>query len=302
MNPAAQEEYWRGEYLLHKYDQPDMKSAIDSFNRAVQVQPNYAPAYAGLAIAWRELAVLGPARMAGVKALELDPDSWESHEAIAEIDLSEWNWTDAETELRRAVELNPEATGCGCYAGFLAAIGRFSEALVIARQGLQIDPFSTTAEYTYGFVLYIARRFEAAVPHFQRAIELDSKNRLAYMVLANTYENLHRAEDAIALLDRPEFRNSTQLAHAYALSGQRAKAWSIVKPLAEADPPRDRLALGLAYFELGDNEQGFKLLTEAFDVKEMPVPWSNVAPRFDKMRSDPRFAALAARLRLPIRP
>jgi TolB-like protein/DNA-binding winged helix-turn-helix (wHTH) protein/tetratricopeptide (TPR) repeat protein len=299
VNPQAQEEYWRGRYLINKGDQPNMKAAIEHFDQAVRIEPAFASAYAGLAVAWKEQNVLGAARSAALQALQLDPNSWEAHEAIAEVNESSWDWEGAEKEFRRAIELNPGAVDCGCYAGFLAAMGRFPEAVETVRRAVKIDPLSTIAEYNYGYVQFIMRRFGEAVPHLERAIELDSKHRLAYIFLAFAYERLGRSEDAIRLLDRPDFRGSAHLAYAYASSGRRAEAWRIVQNLTKGDPPSNRLALGLVYIALGDQERGFKWLSDAFDAREWSVPWTKVSPLFDGVRSDPRFIALVHRLNIP---
>jgi len=172
----------------------------------------------------------------------------------------------------------------------------------MAHRAMKIDPLSTIAEYNYGYVLFIVRRFGEAVPHLERAIELDSKHRLAYIFLAFAYERLGRSEDAIRVLDRPDFRGSANLAYVYASSGRHAEAWRLIQDLTKGDPPNNRYALGLAYLALGDQEQGFKWLVDAFDGREMPVPWTKVSPLFDNVRSDPRFIALVHRLNIPDQP
>ena len=236
------------------------------------------------------------------KALQLDPNGWEAHEAIAEIDESAWDWAGAEKEFRRAIELHPEAVSCGCYSGFLAAMSRFPEALEMAHRAVKIDPLSTLAEYNYGYVLFMMRRFGEAVPHLQRAIELDAKNTLAYVIVAFTYERLGRVEDAIRLLDRPEFRGSTWMAYAYAVAGRRTEAGRLVHDLSKVDRPPNRYGLGLAYLALGDRDRGFKWLNDALDARELPAPWTKVSPNFDGVRSDPRFIALVHRLDIPDQP
>ena len=299
INSDAQEEYWLGNSELMNYDRPDLAFAIDHFERAIQIQPDYASAHAGLARAWRNRNVLGPGRSAAAKALELDANAWEAHEAMAEVHFSAWDWASAEKEFRRAIDLNRDAYSYGRYAIFLWSMGRLPEAISVAERTVEIDPFSSLAHENYGGVLYGARRFREAIPHLQRSIELNSRDKFAPIILAEIYEAAGRSDDAVAVLDRPGFQPSPELAQAYAASGRPGKATETVKAYERLGPPSDRVGLALAYFHLGDKDRGFDWLSKAFDARELSVPTVNFIPGFDIVRSDPRFKALVRRLRIP---
>jgi hypothetical protein len=143
----------------------------------------------------------------------------------------------------------------------------------------------------------VAHRFDEAVPHFKRAIELEPQYRPAYALLSYAYAELGKTNEAVAVVDRPEFQGSTTLGRALAGAGRRPEALAI----AEAWRKRGEDPFGLAglYFSLGEKATGLEPLTRAFDQRIGFVRWANVDPAFDAVRSDPRFEALVSRLHLP---
>jgi tetratricopeptide (TPR) repeat protein len=185
---------------------------------------------------------------------------------------------------------------CSCYALFLGVTGRFSEAVVLGERAAKVNPFSTLAQFNYGLVLRGARKYDEAASHARRAIELDPQNFNAYVLLAQIQAAAGRFEDALAVLDRAEFRTSPELAVAFALAGKRTEALRI---LSLIKPESNSYGVASVYFALGDNDRGFEWLTRAFDERGGPARGANVNPRFDRVRSDPRFQALVARLNLP---
>ena len=301
VNPAALDETLLGHYYRWKLSQENQKQAIEHYRRALQLEPDYAPAYAGLAFAWQNLT--GPeavtsSRAAAIKALDADPDLAEAHAAMAAVYSREWDWTASDRESRRALELNPNSLdSCGCYALFLATVGRYPEAFALSDRMLATDPLASTSHQIYGIVLYLARRFEDAVPRFRRAIEIDPDNVSAYRVLAQVYQATGKAEDAVTLLNRPAFKDSGPLGVAYASAGHRAEAARIVQALVKAANP-DRRRIALIYFALGDKDRGLEWLAKSLDAHEPQAPVL-VDPSYDSVRSDPRFQALLARLKFP---
>ena len=303
IRPEAQEMYLLGRYHYERRGEAELKQAIEYFGRATELQPDYAAAYAGLSFAWSDFKNLGrrdidnTMRTAAVKSLELDPNLAEAHAAVGGIHVEDWKWLDADKEFQRALELNPESVeACSCYGIVLAIMGRFSQALALSEHAAKVNPFSTSVQFNYGLVLRGARKYDEAALHVRRAIELEPQNLNAYVLLAQVYEAAGRFEDGLAVLDRAEFRTSPELAVAYALAGKRAEALRI---LSLIKPGSDSYGLASVYFALGDNNRGFEWLTKAFDQRTGGARGAKVNPRFDRVRSDPRFQALVARLKIP---
>jgi serine/threonine protein kinase/tetratricopeptide (TPR) repeat protein len=304
VKPESHDAYLLGRYHYWKQSKAELEKAIEYFERAIALQPDYAAAHAALSLAWGSLRDLGfsleeGARgSAALKALELDPNLSEAHSAMAGARFDAWDWDGAVKAHRRALELNPDSLdACGCYATVLAALGRFTEAIAIAEHGAKVNPLSSFMHFNYGVVLYLARRYDAAVMHTKRAIELEPQTRGAYGILALSYQQLGKVEDALAALDRPEFGGSGALGVAYARAGRRAEALEIANNLSRSKS--DPFNAARIYFALGDDDRGFERLTNAFDVRQGLVRWAKVNPDFDRVRSDPRFQVLVARLRIP---
>jgi serine/threonine protein kinase/tetratricopeptide (TPR) repeat protein len=301
--PEAREEYLLGRYYYWKNNPADFKQAIAHFEKAIQLNSEYADAYAALAGVWENFP--GPeareqARIAARKAIELDPNLSEAHAALAGVKADEWDWVGADQEYRRALELNPDSLdSCACYASFLYMLGRFPEALTVIEHAAKVNPLSSQVQFTYGLVLYGARRYPDAVSRLQRAIELEARDYLAYFVLAQLYEKTGKSADAVALLDRPELRDSAPLGLAFAAAGRRADALRIVQAQTKPGGQADSRTIALIYFALGDKDRGFEWFTKAFDQRHPLVRSAKSDPVFDSVRSDPRFQALLARLKLP---
>jgi TolB-like protein/Tfp pilus assembly protein PilF len=299
--PAAQEEYLMGR---QSYRNGDYKQAIEHLNKAIELAPDYAAAYGILSVAWH-LGEVGGAtkrsdvekygRTAALKALKLDPNLSEAHLAIAGIKwFEDWDWTGAEQSFKRAFELNPGSMEtCNCYIFFLATSGRVADAIALAQATTARDPLGESVEGSHGTALYVARRFDEAVVHFKRSGQLLFFKPYA----AATYIQLGKPEDALAILDRPEFRSSPTLALVYAALGRRTDAMKILAAFPKAAP--DPYGISAAYFALGNKDTGFEWLTRAFDQRQLFVEMAKFDPRLDSVHSDPRLQALVARLKLP---
>ncbi len=303
VHPDAQEAFLLGQYHSRGNNAIGYRRAIEYFERAIQAQPDYAAAHAGLALAWQALRVFGESagddiiRRATAKALELDPNLAEGHVALASIKVDDWLWADADREYQLALTLNPDSVeACSCYGLVLANMGRFPQAIALSEHAAKVNPLSSVVHFNYGLVLRSARRYEQATARLVRAIELDAGNLPAYVVLAQVYQAAGRFDDAVAVLDRPEFRLSAERAVAYAIAGRRPEAQEI---LSQINPGSDPYGLASVYFVLGDNDRGFESLAKAFDDRDPRVASARVNPRWDAIRSDPRFQALVARLKLP---
>jgi TolB-like protein/DNA-binding winged helix-turn-helix (wHTH) protein/Flp pilus assembly protein TadD len=319
ISPAAQDLYMEGRDHEERRDERNLAQAIQRYEKAIAIQPDFAAAYAGLARAWFERGISGavefrqseaPARQAALRALELDSKSADAHAVIAYVAaFHDWDWATAEAEYRRAIGLNPNSVYAHLYFGVsLEALGRFSEAIQEEQRAIALDPVSSVVESEYARVLFRARKFDESIRHFQRAIELDPQNTGARTRLADVYEQTGKFQEAVVLsegvLRLPDgtLRKMPDLARAYALAGRRADALDVLTHLGgPGASPRWFQVIALTYFALGDRDRGFQWLTKAFDERQT-IHYVKVDPRFDSVRDDPRFDALVRRLGLPQNP
>jgi tetratricopeptide (TPR) repeat protein len=240
---------------------------------------------------------VGAIRAAAAKAIELDPNLGEAHQAMSLIKAHDWDWAAAEREVRRAVELNPEAERD--LANILSITGRHAQAVAAAEHAAKVDPLSSEVQWIYGATLYFARRYQDALVPLKRAITLEPRNDGAIIMLGGVYEGLGKTQEALALFDRPGYRESPYVATAYALLGRRDDALRLLNGFVKKGQPPDLQEVAIAYFVLGDRDRGFEWLTKAFDQRASFIAWAKVQPSFDGIRDDPRFKALVARLKLP---
>lgn len=301
---AAQDEYLLARHQQDIRDEAHLKEAIRHFEAAIQIAPDFAAAYAGLGHAWVQRGVLGdsgfrkseaPARKAAIRAIELDPDLAEAHEALADVlmfyDLA---WVTSEQEFRRAIELQPNSVGAHVYyATLLEVLGRFDEAVAEGRRSLELDPVSVTVNSEYGRVLFRARRYDESIRQYLRTLELDPEDRITRLRLVDAYLQTFRFQEALALLPT----TPSQDARAYALAGRTAEARKIVDGVTNG---YSRLDYALALFALKEYDRGFQSLTKAFDDRGY-VNLIACDPRWDTLRGDPRFQSLIHRLGLPER-
>jgi serine/threonine protein kinase/Tfp pilus assembly protein PilF len=303
VNPKAYDLFMLGRYHYWQNNPVSWKQAVAELEETVRLQPEYAPAQASLAMAWtqgRDLLFTqseGPRREAAQRAIEIDPSLAEGYAALAGIKFDDWDWDGALAAYEEAYELNPDAIDvCGCYGNALAAFGRFDEALRIIEQAVTVNPLSTDLRFNYGFVLFMNRKYADAERALRRSLELEPRNRLARLLLVMTYLEANRFQDALAEADRPELQNSWVLVSVYAALGRRDDAFEILNRIDhEANP----YAVAGAYTWLGDLDRAFQYTAKAIDLRQGPIRWINVSPQFDRLRSDPRFDALVARLKLP---
>jgi serine/threonine protein kinase/tetratricopeptide (TPR) repeat protein len=309
VDPTAQEEYLLGTYSRWKLKTADLKQAIQHFERAIQIQPDFASAYAGLSGAWAEIASrdsVAPGRAAARKALELDPNLSEAHSALARMSMSyDWDWVSAEQGFKRALELNPNSLEyCQCYADLLAGVGRFPEAIAILERGITLNPISSAIQAAMGRVLVWQKNYDAAIPYLQKALEIDPENAIADLFLGEAYEVKGDFPKALAATEQylrlrgvdPD--NSALVGRIYAKQGRRADALRVLSNLTKPGVTPSARDLATLYFALGDKDRGFESLTKAFDEKQ-DVLRVQVSGLFDDVREDSRIKGLIARLQIP---
>ncbi|MGQ0763144.1 MAG: TPR end-of-group domain-containing protein [Acidobacteriota bacterium] len=314
-NAEAYQAYLNGRDLWNKRTPDNSVKAAEYFQRAIELDPNFALAYVGLADAYNYFPLdreqKAPlARAALEKALALDETLAEAHATLANLSLFyDWDWPEAERRLRRAIQLEPNyPTSHHWYAYYLAAVGRPEEALVEIRRAQELDPLSLIINTDLGQLLHFARRDDEAIEQLRRTIEMDPGFVMAHQRLAEVYERLGRFEEAAAEYQKayPHHRtNLTQmstLGRVYALSGNQTEAHKILSLIARA--PRGERALvlkpniALIHAALGENDLAFDWLEKAVAEKDVELILLKVNPLFDSLRDDPRFQNLLRRMKL----
>jgi serine/threonine-protein kinase len=327
-NPEAYRLYLQGRYFWNKRTEKDIRKSVDYFNQAVTLDPNYALAYTGLADGYSGLGiglnfapkraetVLPNAKRAALRALELDNTLAEAHVSLALIkERWDWDFTGAEAEYKRAIELNPDyATAHHRYGVFLAAMGRFDQGITELERARALDPLSLVIAVDSARPYMLSHRLERSVEILQEALEMDSNFARAHIQLALDYANMGRYEEALAEdkkafdLTGGEYREDGTrrindiLILIYAAAGRRDDA---LKILAEADELEkqgqyfDTFFRAMVYAELGDKEQSFTWLERAYGERSPGMADLKVAVPLDKIRDDPRFTDLVRRVGLP---
>lgn len=303
--------YVRGRYLWEREGADNLKKARDYFKQAIDRQPDYALAYAGLADAYLLLAqnrVLTPteavpkAKEAALKALELDPSLAEGYTSLAGIACTfEADWSGAERAYRRAFEINPNyAIAHQWWGSTLAGLGRHAEAAVEMRKALEIDPVSLRVGQSAGRALYLARRYTEAVERYKKTLELNPNFVPALTGLGRVYIALGRKEQALAELERAATisdRAPTSLGPlglAYGLFGDRNHALKILAELKDLSAHAYVSPLDYAdvYLGLRDNDQVFRELHRAAEHQLSSLGSLKTSVEYDPLRTDPRFADL----------
>jgi TolB-like protein len=318
-NPEAHQLYLRGRYFWNKRTGADFKKAIGYFNQAIEKDPNYALAYAGLADACVLLSAyaeaspkdsLPQAKAAAEKALGLDSTLGEAHASLAQALLAyDLNFAEANREFRRAIELNPNyATAHHWYGeSVLGPLGQFEEAIAEARRSLELDPLSVIINADYGSALTNARRYDQAIKQLRKTVEMDPGFYYAHWTLGNALELKGFNEEAvaeykkaIALNDDPLPR--ALLGHLYAKIGRKDEALAILKQLRELrESSKERYVspynLALIHIGLGQKNEAIQLLEETYEERDgYNIVFIKVEVLLDPLRGDPRFEALVQKV------
>jgi TolB-like protein/DNA-binding winged helix-turn-helix (wHTH) protein/Flp pilus assembly protein TadD len=319
LTPQAYQAYdlcLKGLYFWNKRTVPGLQQAIEYFQQAIAQDPNYAPAYAGLANSYALMPgyMLAPAakympkaREAAVRALEIDENLPEAHVALALIlENYDWDWSTAEKEYRRAMELNPNyATAHHWYAEFLMWQGRFDEALRESENARRLDPLSLIIATDRGAILYFSRHYDGAIEQFKSVREMDPSFARAHMVI-DAYVQQGRFAEALA--DLEEWRRtsgdgiyiSSRLIYLYGRMGQKDKARAELRKLEAMNKIQslDPVSMALAYLGAGNNDATLSSLEKAYAQRSNLLTALKVEPAYDPLRDDPRFQELLRRVGL----
>ncbi len=306
----------KGRYLCNQKMGKEVREGIEYLEQAVKADPNYAAAYAGLAV-FRVLSLnpetmlekAAKAKEESRRALELDDTLAEAHTALGRaITFCDWDWAGAERAFKRAIELNPNNIEAHHWYSFnLLAQGRHEEAIAQMKWAEEIDPSSPRINLGLGINLYQARRYDQAIEQFRKTpLELGPINHQVFWGIGLSHVQQARYEEAIAALQRSVNRSGigpvsqAHLAYAYAKSGKRAEAEKI---LAELNEPSGRrrepfVILAPVYACMGDMEKSFAYFEKAYERRDPRLLFLKVDPMNDCARSDPRFENLVRRIGL----
>jgi serine/threonine protein kinase/Flp pilus assembly protein TadD len=313
----AESLYMRGRNAWNKRTAEAIKEAAGYFHEARKLDPNYAPAYAGLADSYNMLATYGAsaptedfpkARDAAIAALSIDNNLAEAHAALAYAKFrGEWNWPEAEKEFKEAIRLNPNyASAHQWYASYLSAMGRFDEAIAETRRTQELDKTSLIINSHYGLIYFFAGRFDDAIKACQKTIELDPKFFVARRYLGLSYAQKGMYKEAVEEYEKAieSSRGSplmrAEYASVLALNGERDKAQAELSKLEAEKKERYISAYHIAtiYVALNDRNRALEWLERAFSERADWMVFLNVEPRFKSLRSDSRFTDLLRRMKL----
>jgi TolB-like protein/DNA-binding winged helix-turn-helix (wHTH) protein/Flp pilus assembly protein TadD len=317
VNPVAYESYLKGRYFWNKRTAESLKVALAYFNQAIDEDPKYARAYAGLADTYALLgdwqyAVMTPkdalpkAKAAAMKALELDDSLGEAHTSLAFcLDGFDWNLDAAGKEFERGVELSPGyATAHHWYAWHLALSHRYTESIAEMRKAESVDPLSLVINADLAELLALAHSYDESIQQSRKAIEMDPNFGLAHNHLGQAYLQKHMNDDAIAELRQAVKLSGgsptclANLARAYVASGNRSEASQVLDELKKRSSASQSYApeIAIVYGALGDTDQAMSWLEKGFE--ERFNPGVLIRPGLDPLRSDPRFEDLVRRVGL----
>jgi serine/threonine protein kinase/Tfp pilus assembly protein PilF len=319
VNPEAHDACLKGSYYTEKMTREDLDTAQRYFELALEKDPEYAPAYAGLSRVWGGRAQLGftsvqeagPKRRAAVlQAIALDDTSAVAHEALAAFRTwTDWDWSGAEVEWRRALELDPNAASThASFAHFLAITGRVDEAVPHSERALELDPFNAKLHAFYAMVLCGARRYDDAIVAARTAMSMQPGVGVAPTALECAFVCKGMRDEHLALR-REWIASETQLVAAFdqglAEAGYEGAMRHVADLLVTWHEESDGLSghsrpyrIALFYLWAGDYSRSIDWLEKAFEMRNQNLPYF-FKPYYDPLRSDPRFQDLLRRMNLP---
>jgi TolB-like protein/Tfp pilus assembly protein PilF len=318
-DPEAYQLYLKGRYRLEKATQADLNAGIEHFRRAIQQDPNYAAAYAGIATAYvvADDYFMSPsesipkAREAAEKALELDESLSEAHFAMALVYWQyDYNWVGAENEFKQALELAPRNSQAHVFYGeFLVEMEQLDRGIGESRRASELEPLSLEASGNLGWSLFYARKYDQAVKELRTAVDMEPDYWNSRMYLGLAYEqqgDLARALEELQKASKLGLESEipepmAELGYLYARLGRKSEAEQVLKELTRRSERGYVSAYNLAtvYVGLGRKEQALTFLERAYADRSSFMGFLKVDPELDPLRSDPRFAELLRKVGLP---
>ena len=318
VNPEAHDAYLLGRYYWNQSTEEGLKKAIEYFNEAIEKEPGYAEAYSGLAEAYVVLGdfeILTPkenyprADAAATKALELDDAQAEAHTALGLVRLEfDRNWTAAEREFKRAIELNPSYPNAHqFYSWYLIAISRYDEAIAEGKRALELDPLSIFRIADLGVEFQLVHRADDAILQSQKAVALDPNLDYAHWALGLGYMQKREDEKGITHLEKAVTSSGSSprylasLGYAFEATGRTAEAGRVLDKLRDLSKQRyvSPYYTATVYAGMGNAQGALEWLERAYQERDGWIPYIQSQPEFDGLRSDPGFQALVGRMNFP---
>jgi serine/threonine-protein kinase len=316
-NTKAYDLYLKGRLQLMKITVGAAKKGVEYFKEAVDTDPRYALAYTGLADSYSTLAQWGylrardaspRARKAAEEALKIDATLSEAHTSLAYVKMDfDWDWRAAETEFRRAIELDAKnADARHWYSHYLTAMGRTTESLAASERALELDPLNATFMVHLGWHFYYARQYEDALEQLRKAIDMEPEHPMAHVHRALACVQQARHAEAIdeaqqATRVAPEWSmTAATLGYAYAVSGKRDAALKVLDELTALSQWKDvAYYKAMIYAGLGQSEQALEWLEKAYDERSNLLVYVSLDPILDGLRDHPRFQKVLADMKFP---
>ena len=310
--------YLKGLYHWNKRSPEGLQKAVEYFQLALDKDPAYSLAYAGLADTYAHLSffnVVAPreampkAKAAAVKGLEIDEDLAEAHVSLGYVSFTyDGDWPAAGKHFEQALTLNPAYSSTHTfYALYLSSLGRSDEALEVAKRALDLDPASPAVSHSLAVQLYLARKFDRAIEQANHTLEMEANFAISYAVLGEVYlaKGMYReglpALEKYSALSRRSATSLAFLGYSYARLGERKEALRMIEELESASKHSlvPALFVALVYAGLEDKDQAFIWLEKAYEERFNRIAYLKVEALWDPLRSDPRFADLLRRVGIP---
>ncbi len=315
----AYQDYHKGRVYWEQRTREGLLKSIEYFTMATELDPAYAQAWAGMADAYLSLGVptfgaFPPqearrlANDAALKALDLDPNLAEVHASLAHASYAyDWNWTAAEARFRKAIQINPQyATAHHWYADYLNAMGRQDEAMREIKTAFHLEPLSTLIHRDFAWHYFFQGKYEAAIAQLKETLKIDPRYPAARSLLGRALiEAGHHAEGLAELKkvapDLPRAAALSFVAYGEASAGQIPRAEAILKQLLHSTESEyvSPYYIALVYVKLGRHREALAWLEKGFDDHDTTMTTLKVDPRFEPLRSEPRFLALVERMKFP---
>ncbi len=320
VNPQSHIEYLEGRFLWNRRRTDTFHRALAHFQRALELDPSYAPAHAGMADVYSLLGstsydalppreVMPKAKAAALAALDLDGSLPEAHASLAYVLFSyDWDWAGAEREFKKALELNQGCvTAHHWYGLYLLAMGQTREAIHELRMAQEREPLSAAVSTGIGWCHYLAREYEDAIRQIRKTLELEGEFVIGHCMLGMAYTQTGDHEQAIAALDRALNLSAANLfalavlGRTYAVSGRQQQARDILKKLNELAMSRYVPAVYVAaiHLALGEDDQAFACTKKAFEDRSHYLVYTAIDPSIERLQHDRRFRLLLRKLGLP---
>lgn len=315
---AAYQAYLQGRYLWNQRSEASLQGAIGQFRRAVELDPTFARAHAGLADAHTTLGYLGYVppvatfpfgRPHALKALELDPSLAQAHASLAYIKFYfDWDWDGARQEFQRAIELDPnDPVSHQWHAVYLLAAGQPERAFAEVQFAHRLDPLSLAINTDIGFHHYYNARYPEALAQLDSVLAMKDDFLLAHLWRARTLLALGRFDEALAATSAAQGKARdwpvlvTARGFTLGMAGRVNEAQAVLREMQVLAQQRFVTAYGMALVHtgLGQKEEAFAWLDKAFAERSHWLVWLRLDPRWNRLRDDPRFAALVDRLKYP---